>query len=101
MAFDMYLEGQHQAIRGADEYIFTLASESTASYPVLASIWSRFYSQFSLTPEEAERLVHELLRLYGEHETSAARGFAELTLRLACFFSRASVAGLPIKCVGD
>lgn len=100
MALDMYFEGQHQAIRDADEYIFTLA-DSSAAYPALASIWSRFYSEFSITPEEAGCLVNELLALYSAHTHDASRGFAELTLRLACFFSKASVAGLTIKCVGD
>lgn len=97
----MYLESEHQSIGDADEYIFTLAGESPNAYPTLVSLRSRFYSQFNLGPTEAERLVHELLGLYAEYASTAGRGLAPLTLKLACFFSRASVDGTSIRCAGD
>jgi len=101
VAFDMYLDDRHEAIRDADQYIFSLASEPAGAYPALGAVWSRFYSQFSIEPVEAERLVRELLALYAEHGRDAGPGYAELTLRLACFFSRAAVSGSAVRCAGD
>lgn len=89
MAFDMYLDKRHEAIGEHEEYIFSLAAEPPRDFPLLGRVWSKFYSDFTLSPEEAATLVHEFLALHERHATPRSMANQWLFSRFA---SRSSLA---------
>jgi hypothetical protein len=97
----MYAGDRHEAIHDQDEYIFSFALETTGAFPQLEAMWSRFYSEFSLTPEQAGALVHELLLLHKRFGAQSGKGMAILVLQLAQFFSAAAQSDSTVRCVGD
>lgn len=101
MAFDLYFGEQHEAIHHHEEYIFLLAEEAPGAFPLLESLWSRFYSEFNLTPEQSAALVHELLALHEGNGAQAGKAMPALVLRLAQFFSAAWRAKASVRCAGD
>lgn len=101
MAFDMYAKDRHEAIHNQDEYIFSFASEAPHEFPQLNALWSKFYSDFNLYPEQAAALVHELLALHARYGPQGGKGMALLVLRLAQFFSAAACAKIGVRCAGD
>ena len=100
MAFDMYFDGRREAIRYDEEGIFSMASSAPESFPVLCFIGSHFYGGFSLSPEQAGSLVHELLSLY-RLDSGSNKGLSRTILRLAEFFSAATCSNSCIECSGD
>ncbi len=98
MAFDMYLGDRHEKIDHHEDFIFTLIGDGDA-YPELARIWTEFYSNFVIAPEQANRLVHELILLVATAAENQV--LTRLVLRLLPFFSAAYVSGQGIQCHGD
>ncbi|UXH79076.1 hypothetical protein [Roseateles amylovorans] len=104
MAFDMYVGDRREVIHEHETPLFTLAAASAGDFPQLNALWSRFYSDSSLYPEQAQALVHELLALHARHGGpggQGGKGMAQTVLRLAAFFSAAACAGRSIRCSGD
>ncbi|WP_172205366.1 hypothetical protein [Niveibacterium sp. COAC-50] len=101
MAFDMYAGDRHEAIYDQDEYIFAYVAEAPGAFPQLEALYSRFYSEFSLTPEHAGLLVHELLALHDRFGANSGKAQAGLVLRLAQFFSAAARNSICVRCSGD
>jgi hypothetical protein len=63
MAFDMYLGQRREKIDHHEEFSFELI-EDEAMYPELSRIWEGFYRSPVISPEQANRLVHELIMLF-------------------------------------
>ena len=101
MAFDMYAGERHEAIYDQDEYIFVYVSEVPGVFPQLEALRSKFYSEFSITPEVAGLLVHELLALHDRFGALGGKGQGALVLRLAQFFSAAVRNNIGVRCAGD
>ena len=97
----MYAGDRHEAIYAQDEYLFAYIAEAPRDFPQLKTLYSHFYSEIRLTPEQAELLVHELLCLHDRFGVEAGKGLGALVLRLAPFFSAAARNHIGIRCVGD
>lgn len=101
MAFDMYAGERHEAIQHHEGYLFEFATEAIEAFPQLNAIRARFYSDFTLEPEQSSALVHEILMLHEHHASQGGKAFSATALRLAQFFSYAWRNGAPIRCCGD
>ncbi len=97
----MYSGDRHEAIHDQDEYIFVYVTETPGAFPHLEALYSKFYSEFSLTPEHAGLLVHELLALHDRFGANSGKSMASLVLRLAQFFSAAARNHIGVRCAGD
>lgn len=100
MAFDMYLGEKYEKIDHHEEFIFGLI-EDDLMYPELSRIWIGFYTNLVISPQQSNRLIHELLMLLETANLSENRTFTKLLLRLLPFFSGAYVNGQDIRCAGD
>ena len=101
MAFDMYAGDRHEAIYSQDEYIFDYVSLESEVFPKLNALYSKFYSEFKISPEHAGLLVHELLALQERFGVTGGKALGLLVMRLALFFSFAVRSNIVIQCVGD
>jgi hypothetical protein len=101
MAFDMYFGTRHEKIDTYEEHIFQLVLAAPERFPQLDSIGDRFYSDFSLSPEQANAVIHELLLLLEEQGENPEKSLSLLIFRLVQFFSAACRANQDIRCAGD
>jgi len=99
MAFDMYLGSRHESIGYHEEYIFSLMESDRDNFPELRAIQSNFYADFTLSPIQANALIHELFQLLEAASTDKALQL--LVMRLASFFSAAVRSNSNIRCCGD
>jgi hypothetical protein len=100
MAFDMYLGEKYEKIDHHEEFIFGLI-EDDSMYPELSRIWIGFYTNLVISPQQSNRLIHELLMLLEKANLSENKTFTKLLLRLLPFFSAAYVNDQDIRCAGD
>ncbi|MCC6075411.1 hypothetical protein ACFPTX_20705 [Pseudomonas sp. GCM10022188] len=87
MAFDMYAGARHEAIQSHEEYLFAFSAEAITDFPQLNAIRAKFYSDFTLGPEQSSELTHEILTLHERYENQGGKAFSATALRLAQFFS--------------
>jgi hypothetical protein len=100
MAFDMYLGERSEKIDHHEAFIFKLIEDQSA-YPELSRIWKQFYGNPVISPEQSNRLVHELIMLLEKSGLSENKIFTNLMFRLLRFFSAAYVSDQEIQCTGD
>jgi hypothetical protein len=100
MAFDMYLGERREKIDYHEEFIFELI-EDEMMYPELSLIWRDFYGKPIISPEQSNRLIHELIMLHEKSNLSQNKIFTQLILRLLQFFSAAYMSDREIRCAGD
>lgn len=101
MPFDMYANGQHEAIGHQEEFIFALAQEDGQRFPALSALWSAYYDDPLLSPEQAGALLHELIDLLASHGGMAHKALAHTVVRLLPFFSMACKGGHEIRTESD
>lgn len=101
MAFDMYAGERHEAIQSHEEFLFAFSAEATQDFPQLNGLWARFYSDFTLEPEQASELAHEILMLHERYGSHGGKTFSAMALRLAQFFSYSWRNKIFIRCSGD
>lgn len=99
VAFDMYFGSRREAVFDYEQYLLAMAEP--ARFPQLSTISARFYERFSLSPQQANACVHELLAILDEYGPAGNNAISLLVLRLVSFFSAAYRTGENIQCVGD
>lgn len=101
MAFDMYAGDAKESIEHHEEFIFVLATENSSRYPQLSALWDRFYDDPSLSPQQSNSLVHELIDLLTSNGGGVNKPLANLILRILPFFSRAFQGQTEVRCTSD
>jgi hypothetical protein len=99
MAFCMFLGETLEPINHHEEYLLVMAAAHPRQYPVLASVWQRFYDDPIIAATEANAIVHELIMLLAANH--ADRALTQLIVRLLPFFSEAYRTNAPIRCASD
>ena len=54
MPFDMYANGQHEAIQHQEEFIFALAQANAPQFPALSALWEAYYDCLLYTSDAAD-----------------------------------------------
>ena len=101
MPFDMYANGQHEAIGHHEHFIFALIQEDGQRFPTLSALWSAYYDDPRLSSAQAGALLHELIDLVACHGGTANKALAHTVMRLLPFFSMASKGGHAIRTESD
>lgn len=102
MAFDMYADKRKEKIDHHEEPLFGLVGEDYEDYPKLNDVWGEFYDSPHISPNMANEIVHELIKLNDLiGSTEDANWIQPIFLRLSSFFSFAYTNNIDIKCVSD
>ena len=56
MPFDMYANGQHEAIQHQEEFIFALAQANAPQFPALSALWEAYYDDPRISSAHASAL---------------------------------------------
>jgi hypothetical protein len=101
MAFDMCCGEINEKIDHHEEGLFVLVNEDDGvQFPTLYWLWREFYDGPVISPENSNRLVHELI-LFRALNKDLERSYHVLIERLLVFFSGAYVTSKSIKCISD
>jgi hypothetical protein len=101
MPFDMYANGQHEAIEHHEEFIFALAQADAPRFPALSSLWDAYYDDPRISAAQASALLHELIALLASHGGTANKALTNTVVRLLPFFSMACRGGHEITTQSD
>lgn len=96
MAFDMYLKSQRVSIEHYEEGLFTLINEEDC--PKLIELWNNFYNGPRINPNDANDIVHELIKI---RENVEGNNVLSVVDKLLPFFSKAYKLQESIRCVSD
>jgi len=98
VAFDMYADQIREKIEHNEEYIFTYINEDD-NYPILNWVWDEYYNSPSISSDQSNSIVHELISLAATQTSD--KQLAETINRLLPFFSYCYKNELTIKSASD
>jgi hypothetical protein len=100
MGFDLCCGDRQAAIAPYEEFIFSLVIDDARS-PCLSELWQQYYSDPTISPDMANALAHELLRLKAMLDPETWARMKWVGDRLLAFFSAAYREQQVIRCSSD
>jgi hypothetical protein len=97
MAFDLYLGRRKVSIDTLEEEIFHIVNND-ARFPRLNWLWEEFYNSPSITPKQANDIVHELILLRSIHTSYSVKKVID---KLLPYFSLAFKDDITITTLSD
>ena len=101
MAFDLYLGKERAFIDIHEEVLFSLINEND-QFPNLNWLWQNYYESPLISPERANDIIHELIKLLDEINNKSQYKQVKNTIdRILPFISKAYKENTQIECSSD
>ena len=100
MSLELYCGDRQAAIAPHEDFIFSFVIDDPR-FPDLNELWQQYYSDPTISPAQANALVHELLLLKDTLDWATWARTQVVGDRLLSFFSAAYREQQVIRCTSD